>query len=88
MELDCKKYESFIVHKGANSQIILEAIDIVKEFIIDKQLILYGGQSIDFALRLKGDYIYTDDVIPDYDFYSFNHFNDAYELGLILFNYI
>jgi hypothetical protein len=63
---------------------ITRALDVVKEFIINKNLILVGGMAIDFALRLMGDNIYTDNQIPDYDFYSPNHAADAYELAAIL----
>lgn len=63
---------------------ITRALDVVKEFIINKNLILAGGMAIDFALRLLGDNIYTEDQIPDYDFYSPNHAADAYELAAIL----
>ena len=63
---------------------ITKALEVVREFIIRKNLILTGGMAIDMALRLKGDSIYTDDQIPDYDFYSTNHTADAYELSSIL----
>lgn len=63
---------------------ITKALEVVKEFIINKNLILEGGMAIDFALRLVGDNIYTDDQIPDYDLYSPNHSADAYELAAIL----
>lgn len=35
-------------------------------------------------MRLVGDNIYTDNQMPDYDFYSPNHAADAYELAAIL----
>jgi hypothetical protein len=57
---------------------------IVHEFIVRKQLILYGGLSIDYALRIKGSAHYTDGRMPDYDFYSPNNVDDAYELADIL----
>lgn len=63
---------------------ITRALGVVKEFIINKNLILVGGMAIDFALRIMGDNIYTEDQIPDYDFYSTNHAADAYELAAIL----
>ena len=49
---------------------ITDALTIVKQFIISNDLILVGGMAIDFALKLKGDQIYTDDQLPDYDFDS------------------
>jgi hypothetical protein len=61
-----------------------KALDVVKQFIIDKNLILVGGMAIDYALKLKGDMIYSDDQLPDYDFYSPSHTEHAYELGAML----
>jgi len=60
------------------------ALDIVKNFISDKKLILVGGMAIDYALRLKGESIYPEDNFPDYDFISPNYAQDAYELSTLL----
>jgi hypothetical protein len=77
-------YKNLIQKNNPNYHSILKALDIVRDFIIKKDLILSGGMAIDFALRLKGDFIYSDDQIPDYDFYSPNHYSDAYELSTML----
>jgi len=61
-----------------------KGIEIVKEFIIKNKLILKGGQAIDYALRLRDSKIYEDHVIPDFDFYSSDHYADAIKLGNIL----
>jgi hypothetical protein len=63
------------------------SIDIVKGFIIEHGLIVYGGTAIDYALRLKGDCIYPDDrlAIPDLDVYSPDSVNHAYMLADILY---
>jgi hypothetical protein len=63
------------------------ANEIVKQFIIDNKLIVYGGTAIDYALRLKGDKIYPDDLlkIPDLDFYSPKNVEHSYQLADILF---
>ena len=63
---------------------LLKALDIVRTFIIKKGLLLTGGLSIDYALRLKNTKLYSDETIPDLDVYSLNHAEDAYELGKIL----
>ena len=70
--------------KSHNYDEITEALRIVKQFIIDKRLILVGGMAIDFALKLNGDSIYTEGQLPDYDFYSPTHIEHAYELSQIL----
>ena len=81
---DSEYYTNLINVRSVLHDEITKALDVVKEFIIKKNLILVGGMAIDFALRLKGDSIYTDDQMPDYDFYSPNHSSDAYELGALL----
>jgi hypothetical protein len=63
---------------------ITNALEIVKRFITDNDLILVGGMAIDLALKLKGDGIYTDEQLPDYDFYSPVHTEHAYMLGAML----
>jgi hypothetical protein len=67
-----------------NIVIILESLKVVKKFIKDNDLILYGGQAIDSALRKKGSHLYNENSIPDYDFYSPNNVNHSYELANIL----
>lgn len=56
------------------------AQDIVKKYIQTHECILYGGIAIDFALRLKGDKIYEDDAVADYDFLSMDNIATAREL--------
>lgn len=81
---DLEYYSNLVNLRSSIYEETTDALDVVKEFIIRKNLILVGGMAIDLALRLKGDSIYTEDQIPDYDFYSPNHSADAYELGSIL----
>ncbi len=65
----------------------LRAIPIIKDFIRERKLIIYGGTAIDYALRLHGDKIYSDDMlsVPDLDFYSPNNVKDAQDLTDILY---
>ena len=66
--------------KTANSPEIKNIISIVENFLRKKQLICYGGTSINSILP-KQDQFYNKDLeIPDYDFYSFDALNDAKEL--------
>lgn len=82
-----KSYKLLVSEHTPLYESILDAIDIVKEFITSRRLIVYGGTAIDYALRLKGDAIYTDDMlkVPDLDFYSPTHTQDAYDLADILY---
>lgn len=67
-------------HKNSRKR----ANEIVHKFIIDKQLVVTGGLVIDYALRLKGDKIYEDFAVPDYDFFSTHNARDACELFELL----
>lgn len=55
-------------------------LEIIREFIIKKELIIYGGIAIDYALRLKGNKIYSDYEHPDFDVFSSNHTGDCHEI--------
>lgn len=78
--IDTAVYENIIFEHHNHKELILYGLDLVREFIKRKKLILTGGMAIDFALKLQGDKLYGDDQLPDYDFYSPNHAADAYEL--------
>lgn len=79
-----KYYEQLLTERSIDYKSINKSLDIVKQFIIDKKLLLYGGMAIDYALKMKGDFIYPENSLPDYDFYSSEHIKDATELGEIL----
>ena len=65
---------------------IIKALDLVFKFIVDNNRILYGGMAIDLALKSNNHAgIYEEDSIPDYDFYSFDFYNDSIKLADILF---
>lgn len=76
--------DKLIVESNVFAKELNAILEIVKQFIIDNKLILYGGQAIDFMLRLKGNKLYDDNVIPDYDFYSTTHIEHSYKLIEIL----
>lgn len=62
---------------------VVAATSIVKDFIREKGLIIYGGTAIDMALRLYGEKIYPDEMLltPDLDFYSPDSVGDSYILA-------
>lgn len=70
--------------RNKDKDTILNAQKIVKQFIIDRKLVIFGGLAIDYALRLKGSSIYYDQDLPDYDCVSYKNVDDAYDLGEIL----
>lgn len=83
IEANDKKYEMTSIRADPLYDQFKASIDIVKDFIREHDLIIYGGTAIDFALRLKGDCIYPDDLlaIPDLDFYSPDPVHQAYDLS-------
>ena len=79
-----KDYENIIIKNDKFAEDTQIALGIVKKYVITNKLIIVGGMSIDFALRLKGDKLYEDDSQPDYDFYSPKYHADAYRIAEIL----
>lgn len=72
--------------RSKDFDIIEKSFDIVKAFILKKNRIIYGGMSIDMALKASGHVgIYADDAIPDYDFMSPEMYEDSIELADLLF---
>lgn len=71
------KYESIIDYEYKKKAKKLEKI--VKEFIIKKGLILYGGSALDILLP-KNNKIYTNDKLFDFDAYSSDPIKDGKEL--------
>ncbi len=64
--------------------LIDEAIKITENYVSTNKLILTGGMAIDKALRLKGESIYDDDALPDYDIISDENLKHANELAELL----
>lgn len=79
-------YEILVKESDKDSKIIIEILEIVAQFIKDRELILYGGEAIDRLMRLQGSQLYKDHQIPDYDFFSKDSVSDAYDLTEILRN--
>lgn len=80
-----KEYEVVVTERDPVYKDLLIGIEIVKKFVADNGLILYGGSSIDYALRLHGDKIYPDNLPPDLDFYSPKNVEHAYQLADLLY---
>lgn len=82
-----KEFEYIIASHDPIFEQSLRAGELIRQFVIEKGLIIYGGSAIDFALRLCGDKLYPDNVltIPDWDFFSSESIKDAYTLADVLF---
>jgi hypothetical protein len=79
-----KSYEVVAQRRDADGPMVDRALEIVREFIVGRGLVLFGGLAIDYALRLRGDSIYPDDQRPDFDFLSPRSVDDAYDLADLL----
>ena len=60
-----------------------KVLNIVRQFIIDKKLICYGGTAINDILPKEQQFYNYETDIPDYDFFSPNAIEDAKELCVI-----
>lgn len=67
--------------RGVYREIVLAALSEVEKFIAERKRLLVGGMMIDLALKKKGDRLYPDDELPDYDFVSPDFHRDAYDIG-------
>lgn len=72
---------NFLKHELEN------ALNTVKEYIIDNDLMVVGGMAIDLALRVKDDNLYDENFqIPDYDIIDPDNVLHANNIGTILCN--
>lgn len=64
---------------------LVSGLEIVKNYIIDNDLMVVGGMAIDLSLRIKNDNLYDEEYsIPDYDIISPDNVNHANKVGAIL----
>lgn len=68
----------------ADGEMVDRALEVVRQFIADRGMTLYGGLGLDFSLKLRGGRIYPDGERPDYDALSPRNVDDAYELADVL----
>jgi hypothetical protein len=86
IENKIKEFKKFYKLKNKKYDDKIEKI--IKDFIINKKLIIYGGSAIDILLKSrghKGIYDYNYDY-KDYDVFSLNALEDIKELAEILKN--
>ena len=71
--------------KMINDPLIKEIISIVEKFIIDNQLICYGGTAINNILPIKDQFYDKSSELPDYDFFSPDPLQHAKDLADIYY---
>jgi hypothetical protein len=76
--------EELVATRYYSYDTVISASELVRQYMKKHKLILYGGQAIDYALRVFGDKLYEDYNIPDYDFYSPKNVSDAYAIFKLL----
>lgn len=81
VEEHAKEFRVVAEQRDVDKPLIDRALELVRQFIVERNLILYGGQAIDYALRTRGAAIYLDEQRPDLDFMSPNSIDDAYDLA-------
>jgi len=66
---------------------ITKCLNIVKDYILEHELLLVGGMAIDFALKAQKDFLYDPKYqIADYDIIDPNNVDHANKLGSIICN--
>lgn len=78
------KPDYYMFHLDSNHKVLEMALNAVREYIIDNELLLVGGMAIDIALKENGTGIYTEYEIPDYDIVSFDNVKHANAVGSML----
>lgn len=68
-----------------NSEDIKIIIQVVEDFIKQKNLICYGGTAINNILPIEDQFYNKDAEIPDYDFFTTNALEDSKELADIYY---
>jgi len=80
-----KFYENIAIEKSDDYDIITSALSVIKNYIIKNKKIIVGGMSIDLSLKMKGHTgLYDENELMDYDIISSTHYQDAYDVAVIL----
>ena len=73
--MDKDEIEIAVFEESINYEEKVEAINLIVAFAKQNEMLLVGGSAIDLALRMKGDKLYHDNAVPDYDFIAPNFHN-------------
>lgn len=73
--------ESLLIERHALMRELNVGLKITEDAIRSHGWIITGGMAIDFALRLKGTFLYDDSVIPDWDFFAVDFHKGAYDIA-------
>lgn len=76
----------FAFHLNENAEVLVSCLELVANYIKEHKMLIVGGMSIDFGLRVKGDKLYNEFTIPDYDVVSPDNLDHAKAVGEMLCN--
>src|SRR5688572_952506 len=86
-ESDVLIYNRHAEERMLRRELLEKAMELVRAFIVEHNLIVYGGLAIHYHVMSKdGKGIYDPSVLPDYDVLSDDNVNMAYKMGQILHN--
>lgn len=74
------KAQEILDYESAHNSEVLQALDIVKQFIIQKKRVCYGGTAMNALLPKKDKFYDPDYDLPDYDFLTPDGNSDVVEL--------
>lgn len=83
-QIDEEKYEILTVEKNFFYPMQKDALELVQEFVSNRELLIYGGLAIHYAALSQSSSLYEQHVLPDFDVFSSNHAQDAYDMADIL----
>lgn len=76
--------ERVLFDYNQNREVLQKCLDVVADYVKQNQLLVVGGMAIDFALRLKGEQLYGDNAVPDYDVVDNDNIRHANTVGEML----
>lgn len=85
-EYDLEEFKLRAEQQMIHVDLLNKAFDLVKAFIKDHNLIVYGGLAVHYALMSANEKLYAEHTLPDYDVISDDNVNLAYKMGKILHN--
>ena len=80
LEKAIKEAEEILEFEAAHDPELLQALDIVKQYIRKKKLICYGGTAMNALLPKKDKFYDLNYDLPDYDFFTYDVENDVKDL--------
>jgi hypothetical protein len=86
LEKAISRAQEILDYESAHNTEILQALDIVKNFIQMKKRVCYGGTAMNALLPEKDKFYSSDYDLPDYDFLTPDANNDVKELVNLLKN--